>query len=99
MAGEEASLLSPELLSNHTVCLEFWYYMFGDGIGSLQVHAQDIFSKNAIQLFKKDGDRGESWFKASVTILSQQIPYNYRLVITGNVGSTYKGDTAIDDLD
>lgn len=59
---------------------------------------KDAYSKNAIELFKVDGDQGERWNKASVTILSNQIPNNYRLLITGNVGSTYKGDTAIDDL-
>lgn len=39
-----------------------------------------------------------SWIKASITIHAHQVINDYNLVITADVGPTYRGDTAIDDL-
>lgn len=43
LQGDDAGLLSEQLPANHTMCLEFWYYMYGDGIGNLTVNLEVDF--------------------------------------------------------
>ncbi|XP_053389990.1 MAM and LDL-receptor class A domain-containing protein 1-like [Mercenaria mercenaria] len=80
------------------MCFEFWYYMFGDGSGQLFVFIQDTCTKMETQLLKEAGDKGAQWNKASVTIARDSVPNDYRIVLLADVGATYHGDTAVDDL-
>ncbi|XP_053396082.1 MAM and LDL-receptor class A domain-containing protein 1-like [Mercenaria mercenaria] len=80
------------------MCFEFWYYMFGDGSGQLFVFIQDTCTKMETQLLKEAGDKGQKWNKASVTIARDSVPNDYRIVLMADVGATYHGDTAVDDL-
>ncbi|XP_053388662.1 MAM domain-containing glycosylphosphatidylinositol anchor protein 2-like [Mercenaria mercenaria] len=96
--GEHASLLSPVLPANRTMCFEFWYYMFGDGSGRLFVFLQNTCTKMETQVFKEAGDKGAQWNKASVTIARDSVPNDYRIVLMADVGATYHGNTAVDDL-
>ena len=38
--GQKARLLSPSYTDNSDICVQFWYHMYGDGIGTLNVYAQ-----------------------------------------------------------
>ena len=38
--GDVARLISPLYQDSGAVCLNFWYHMYGDGVGSLNVFAQ-----------------------------------------------------------
>lgn len=38
--GDAARLISPLYQDNQAVCLSFWYHMYGNGIGTLNVYAQ-----------------------------------------------------------
>ncbi|XP_045183537.2 uncharacterized protein LOC123541967 isoform X2 [Mercenaria mercenaria] len=96
--GEHASLLSHVMPANRTMCFEFWYYMFGDGSGRLFVLVQDTCLKKETQLFEETGDKGAQWNKASVTITDHSVPNDYIIVLKADVGSTFHGDTAVDDL-
>lgn len=98
LQGDNASLLSERLPANQTVCLEFWYYMYGDGIGNLTVNLEDSCSHTETEVFKRSGEQGEQWRKASVTIPANIVPNDYTVKLTGDVGPTFRGDTAIDDL-
>ncbi|XP_053373135.1 fibropellin-1-like isoform X3 [Mercenaria mercenaria] len=98
LQGDYASLMSQVLPANHTMCLEFWYFMYGDGIGNLTIDLKDRCLHKDTQVFKRTGDQGQKWIKASVTIPSHRVPNDYTIVLTGDIGPTYHGDTAIDDL-
>ncbi|KAL4220012.1 hypothetical protein ACF0H5_020424 [Mactra antiquata] len=93
--GEKARIISPMLPGNTALCLNFWYYMFGDGIGDLQVFIQNECTKTMTELFKVSGDKGEAWYESIVDITPTD---DYRLVIQADVGPTYHGDIAIDDI-
>ncbi|XP_053390446.1 MAM domain-containing glycosylphosphatidylinositol anchor protein 1-like [Mercenaria mercenaria] len=54
--------------------------------------------KMETQLFKEAGDKGAQWNKASVTIARDSVPNDYKIVLMADVGATYHGDTAVDDL-
>ena len=62
--GDNAKLKSPSLKFTGNMCLSFYYHMYGSDIGSLNV------SINSKQVFSRSGNKGNQWFKASVTISS-----------------------------
>ena len=37
--GQKARLLSPAYTDNSDICVKFWYHMYGNGIGTLNVYA------------------------------------------------------------
>ncbi|XP_053380423.1 MAM and LDL-receptor class A domain-containing protein 1-like isoform X2 [Mercenaria mercenaria] len=97
--GEFARLESPTLSSRRKTCMSLWYYMYGDGIGNLTIliqKGQNTKSENV--LFNISGNQGQRWCPAVVEIPALSMVYDYTLVIQGDVGSTYHGDIAIDDL-
>lgn len=59
---------------------------------------QDSCTRNERQIFKEAGNQGERWYKASLTISSQLIPKDYRIMIKADVADPGFGDTSIDDL-
>ena len=38
--GDKARLMSPTYTDNSAICVQFWYHMYGNGIGTLNVYAQ-----------------------------------------------------------
>ena len=93
--GEKAYLFSDYQDPNTAACLSFWYHMYGDGIGSLNVYTKIIQTGNKQQRFTLSGNQGNQWQQASV-----DIPTNAQhiLIIEGVRGTTYLGDIAIDDV-
>ena len=62
--GDDAKLYSPLLKFFGIMCLEFYYYMSGASIRSLNV------AINETVVFSASGDRGDVWNKASINISS-----------------------------
>ena len=62
--GDDAKLYSPPLKFFGIMCLEFYYYMSGASIGSLNV----IINETVV--FSASGDKGDVWNKASINISS-----------------------------
>ena len=62
--GDNAKLKSPPLKFSGTLCLSFYYHMYGSDIGSLKV------SFNGKDVFSRSGNKGNTWLKASVSISS-----------------------------
>ena len=62
--GDNAKLKSRPLKFSGTMCLSFYYHMFGSDIGSLKV------SINGKEVFSRSGNKGNAWLKASVSISS-----------------------------
>ena len=40
--GDKARLMSPSYKDNSDICVQFWYHMYGSGIGTFNVYAQVI---------------------------------------------------------
>ena len=69
--GETAKLTSYDLdpWNSSNFCFSFWYYMFGDNIGSLSVILKtDKYMKKYETLWSKKGPQGEHWLNAKVPI-------------------------------
>ncbi|XP_067654505.1 MAM and LDL-receptor class A domain-containing protein 2-like [Haliotis asinina] len=91
--GQKARLLSPTTNSGGTNCLTFYYSMYGSQIGQLNVYTK-VNSLGA-PIWTRKSNQGNSWKVAQVTIKSQSA---FQLVFEGVVGSGYRGDIAIDDV-
>ena len=59
---DNAKLYSPPLTFVGHTCLEFYYHMHGEAIGSLKVTIDEKV------VFSRSGDRGDVWYKASINV-------------------------------
>ncbi|XP_078692072.1 MAM and LDL-receptor class A domain-containing protein 1-like [Branchiostoma floridae x Branchiostoma belcheri] len=89
--GDVARLISP-VLSADVNCLEFWYHMYGSGIGELRVYQS---SHLGTPLWSLAGDQGDVWHNATVGLAPGS---NVNIVFEAVRGSTSRGDIAIDDV-
>ena len=55
-------MYSPPLTFARYMCLEFYYHMYGEAIGSLKVTIDEKV------VFSRSGDREDKWYKASINI-------------------------------
>ncbi|XP_067661222.1 uncharacterized protein [Haliotis asinina] len=94
-AGSSATFRSPPLGTSHHFCLTFWYHMYGQSMGSLQVKIMTAQSTSS-PIWMKQGSQGNEWRLAKVDLLPQSV--NYYIVITGVRGDSYFGDIGIDDI-
>jgi hypothetical protein len=95
-AGERALLESSVFLPtpSYGLCMDFWYHMYGSGMGQLNVYAN--VSNATTLLWTQSGDKGDQWLNARVNIKSAK---SFRVAIEGVRGSGYLSDIAVDDLD
>ena len=80
-SGEKARLQSP--LQQPTTggkCLEFWYHMLGNHMGSLVVYIKD--NVRTSQVWTKSGNQGSLWQKGRVTLKSASNFYVSYLELT-----------------
>lgn len=74
-ANETARIQSPKLTPKpgSVNCLTFWYHMYGDHIGSLNLYVQSGPSLGDAY-WTRSGSKGDQWRQAQVTI-SRSIPF------------------------
>ena len=60
--GDIAKLTSPWLQFSGSMCLRFYYYMYGAGIGTLNVKI------NRSNVFSASGDKGSKWLIATIDV-------------------------------
>lgn len=97
LQGQKARLASlPIIIRNGGSCnLRFFYSMYGSGIGTLNVKSRTSIGGVESNLFSRSRNRGGQWYRAVVPITNAQ---PVQLIIEGVVGSSFKGDIAIDDI-
>ena len=92
-----ARLWSPILPSNTGHCLEWYYHMYGDDIGELNVYVVPQGGKvgDYLPVWSTEGDKGNAWYiaRAHVNHLA-----TYHVVFEGILESGTEGDIAIDDV-
>ncbi|XP_035827620.1 MAM and LDL-receptor class A domain-containing protein 2-like [Aplysia californica] len=94
--GDNAILKSdPVQFSGSTSCLEFWYNMYGAGIGNLTVYTRSSSSNVTNKKWDLGGDQGNSWKIARVA-LTESSPFE--IMFEATYGGNYTGDIAIDDV-
>ncbi len=78
---------------------EFWYHMYGQTMGTLQVNVIDIVTGTvtADVIQPISGDQGDVWYNVTVDLT----PYNanpFMIEFVGTTGSDFYSDICIDDL-
>lgn len=77
--GSKALLTSKEFPGGSSMCLQFWYHMFGrKGMGNFRVLIQ---TKRKREQFRKSGNRGNRWNYKQITLNRKKTktPFKVRL--------------------
>ncbi|XP_017347442.1 enteropeptidase [Ictalurus punctatus] len=78
--------------ATESMCLRFWYHMFGENVRRLTVNAER--NSNVVILFQKEGNYGNNWNYGQVTIKDTT---NQTIVFEARKQGT-RNDIALDDL-
>ncbi|XP_078671849.1 MAM and LDL-receptor class A domain-containing protein 2-like [Branchiostoma floridae x Branchiostoma belcheri] len=93
-SGDKARLLSPSLPTTAASCLQFWYYMSGAGVASLNVYTRQQQQPDVL-VTNITGDQGDQWRMKEVELVSSS---DYMIVFEGIKGTGLNRDIAIDDI-
>ena len=92
--GRTASLETQPLYFDTEFCLQFFYHMHGEKMGSLSIYINTGGVKEMV--WSKAGNQGNKWHKAKITVPS--IPV-FSIKFVANVGQgTTLSDIAVDDF-
>uniref|UniRef100_A0A3B4CKL8 MAM domain-containing protein n=1 Tax=Pygocentrus nattereri TaxID=42514 RepID=A0A3B4CKL8_PYGNA len=92
--GHTSDLLTPLITATGPQCtMEFWYYMSGFTVGTLQVF---IKSANVThEMWSETGNQGSRWMRGKVFI---GIRHNLQVILRAKRGVSYMGDVVVDDI-
>ncbi|XP_021371353.1 MAM and LDL-receptor class A domain-containing protein 1-like, partial [Mizuhopecten yessoensis] len=93
-SGQKARLISPSSNGQHSMCMTFYYSMYGNGVDSLNVYAKAGNSLGQ-PIWSLSGDQGVGWSIAQVRLRRGSA---FQVVFEAVRGQTFKGDIAIDDV-
>ncbi|XP_035221345.1 MAM and LDL-receptor class A domain-containing protein 2-like [Stegodyphus dumicola] len=89
--------LESELYQPQKKCMQFWYYLYGENVGTLEVFLRNGDNKD--NMWKESGDTNEIWYGSEV-ILKEELAMPYSYIFQVTAGSAFKnGKIAIDDID
>ncbi|KAL9980001.1 hypothetical protein ACROYT_G008531 [Oculina patagonica] len=94
-SGNKAKLLSRTFPPTAGRCLTFWYHMYGSGMGELNVYVKPV-TGTLRKVWSLSGDQGDAWNMAQVTLVSSNS--QYQLIFEAVRGSSFRADTALDDI-
>lgn len=103
--GDRARLISPVFsippknpygTTNTAYCFSFYYNMYGQHIGTLNVYLR-LKSQTSTEspFWSTSGNKGQHWFQARVNIHPNS---SFQVVFEGIRGRGIEGDIAIDDI-
>ncbi|CAG2236368.1 unnamed protein product [Mytilus edulis] len=91
--GERSNITSETVYRDGDSCFTFWYHMYGEGMGTLNVYLDsENVSRN---IWSMSGNRQEKWWLGHVDI---SISEPYSITFEGMRGSSYESDIALDDI-
>jgi len=80
-------------------CVKFWYHMYGDGQGTLNVWTHEESLTNPNGEYKKvwsiSGNQGNKWNEGRIQISNEQY---HRVIIEAEMGVSGSSDVAVDDI-
>ncbi|XP_071057159.1 MAM domain-containing glycosylphosphatidylinositol anchor protein 1-like [Onthophagus taurus] len=100
--NDTATLISPlhEKQFQKKTCLEFYYHMYGSGIGQLKLFVKFInqagYSFAWNQIFAISGNQGDVWHRGFVDL--GNLYDDFQVIFQGIRGINYVSDIAIDDV-
>ena len=66
-AGSKAIINTPYYFNNGQKCVQFYYHMYGNTVGQLNVYVKYSFFSNQL-LFSKSGNQNDTWRLAQVQV-------------------------------
>ncbi|XP_071500925.1 MAM and LDL-receptor class A domain-containing protein 1-like [Diadema antillarum] len=99
MEGAVATVKSGELDSSQAQCLSYWYFMYGDGIGSLTTQLSSNSLSQPITLKTLQGNQLYGWKQLKVPIPALEGGFTSQILLTTTIGRSTLGDIAIDDIE
>ncbi|XP_035666825.1 MAM and LDL-receptor class A domain-containing protein 1-like isoform X1 [Branchiostoma floridae] len=91
--GDAARLLSPRYPPTTSMCLTFFYHMYGANIGSLRVYVKETGTLTLT--WSKSGSLGDTWYMAVAPLVTGD---EFQIVFEAARGNGAFGDIAIDDV-
>ncbi|KAM9501604.1 MAM and LDL-receptor class A domain-containing protein 1 [Clarias gariepinus] len=93
--GHVSDLITPLITATGPQCtMEFWYYMSGFTVGTLQVF---IRSGNVThKVWSETGNQGRRWKRGKIFI---GIQHNFQVILCSKRGVSYMGDVVVDDVE
>ncbi|XP_029657179.1 uncharacterized protein LOC115231256 [Octopus sinensis] len=96
--GHRAILKSPIYRAFNEQCVQFFYHMYGNHIGTLNVFTQTKMETDPRAVWRAYGNQGNVWIKARLSIPINLAKTGYQIVFEGSTETGYQGDIAIDDI-
>ncbi|ELT98074.1 hypothetical protein CAPTEDRAFT_223844 [Capitella teleta] len=93
--NDYANLMSNALGVTGDVCLDFYYHMYGEEMGTLNVAVRSASGDDQV-VFTKSGDQGDTWFHQTMTLSS--LSQTDKIIFNGIRGNGYRGDIALDEI-
>ncbi|KAK3751772.1 hypothetical protein QZH41_013230, partial [Actinostola sp. cb2023] len=91
--GHTTRLISKEFVNNSTRCMIFFYSMYGDGMGTLNVYIKQ--TGTMVKVWDKSGNQGNQWHRGYVTITTKD---KHQIVFESIRGHYYRSDIGLDDV-
>ena len=76
--------------------LSFWYHMYGNTMGELNIWIGD--NNGWLKIDATNGDQGDQWHLKYIDLDSLGIVGNFTIAFEGITGSSWASDIAIDDI-
>ncbi|KAJ8050665.1 MAM and LDL-receptor class A domain-containing protein 2 [Holothuria leucospilota] len=97
--GDRARLGSPNFRASDDSCeMRFYYHMFGENVGSLNVYKRKVISGPLELLWSRRGNLGDFYERADI-VLANSADYDiFQIIVEATVGDGNQGDIAIDDI-
>eukprot|EP00057_Strongylocentrotus_purpuratus_P009943 XP_011664417.1 PREDICTED: MAM and LDL-receptor class A domain-containing protein 1-like [Strongylocentrotus purpuratus] len=93
-----AILKSTVFTGDTTRCFGFYYFMYGDNLGDIEVQLITDDSTEPWSLKTVSGNKGYGWKQALVPIPTLSDSFSYQIFLKGDLQYTYYGDICIDDI-
>ncbi|XP_067941229.1 MAM and LDL-receptor class A domain-containing protein 1-like [Watersipora subatra] len=100
--GDKSSLISPWYYVPSSLCVKLWYYMYGSGVGELNIY---VTSENGetTKIWTRKGDQKDKWLRGAITYPVPEDTgqlYGYQVTIEtvqGETEAANSGSISIDD--
>ena len=69
--GSTARLISKDFPPVDKRCMSFWYHLYGEGMGTLNVYLQNMVTDAIDKVFTVSGNKGDEWKEGLVDISSK----------------------------
>ncbi|XP_076104682.1 uncharacterized protein LOC143073203 [Mytilus galloprovincialis] len=96
--GKKAILISPKYRGLKSQCLSFYYHMYGEHCGTLNVYTTTDFETELNSVWRAYGNQGNVWIKSTLEIPKALARTGYQVKFEAVTRLGYRGDISIDDI-